>query len=444
MVRLSGLGSWTDIVKSTWTNWAKNQSSYGIGFHSPIHESELVAIVNYSRAAHQHVKVVGHGHSFTDIAVTDGQIVSLDKYDRVLNIDIVKCEITVQAGIQLAVLNEELDKAGFAMPNLGDIAYQSLAGSLSTSTHGTGALLPGLAAQVVGMRLITADGSIVNCSEMENPEIFHVSRVGLGALGIVSTLTLRVVSAFCLHAVEEPMRLDHVLEHLDEYVDGNDHFEFYWVPHTGWALTKRNNRTELPLDRPRRISKWWNKTVMENYAFGMVCWLGRIIPILIPKLAKALPSTGRTESVNKSYKIFTSKRIVKFYEMEYAIPRPHLKEALNRLCAMVDSKGFKLNFPVEVRFAAGDDIPLSTASGRASAYIAVHIFKGMTYEPYFHEVEAIMNDYDGRPHWGKLHFQTLNTLSPRYPEYQRFIDVRNRLDPEGVFTNDYLCRVLGR
>ena len=210
------------------------------------------------------------------------------------------------------------------------------------------------------------------------------------------------------------------------------------------ALTKRNNRTVLPADPGKRIRTWWNKTVIENYAFGAVCWFGRLVPALIPKLAKALPSSGRTEYVNKSFKVFTSKRIVKFYEMEYAIPRSQVKVALNRVRAMVEFKKFKLSFPVEVRFAAADDIPLSTAYGRESAYIAVHVYKGMEYESYFREVESIMNDYEGRPHWGKLHYQTLKTLSPRYHELQRFADVRNRLDPEGVFTNDYLRRVLGK
>jgi L-gulonolactone oxidase len=370
--------------------------------------------------------------------------VSLENYNKVLNLDTVAHQVTVQSGIRLSDLNEQLDLQGFAMPNLGDIAYQSLAGSISTSTHGTGITNTGLAAQVVGLRLITADGSILNCSLGANAELFHVARVGLGALGILSTVTLRIVPAFNLHAVEEPMRLDHLLDHLDEFVSNNDHFEFFWVPHTGWALTKRNNRTVLPADPRKRIRTWWNKTVMENYAFGTVCRIGRLIPSLIPKLAKALPSSGRTEYVNKSFKVFTSKRIVKFYEMEYAIPRANITDALNRVRAMVEIKKFKLNFPVEVRFAAADDIPLSTACGRESAYIAVHVYKGMEYEAYFREVESIMNEYEGRPHWGKLHFQTLKTLSPRYHELQRFADVRNRLDPEGVFTNDYLRRVLGK
>ncbi len=430
-------------MTARWKNWSGNQVSNGLALHKPSIESEIVAIVDFARAANQRVKVVGHGHSFTDIAVTDGHIVSLDNYNRVLKVDPGALEVTVESGIQLLELNEQLDALGYAMPNLGDIAYQSVAGASSTSTHGTGIRMQGLAAQIAAMTLITADGKVMACSPTDNADVFHVARVGLGALGIVSTVTLKVVPAFNLHAIEEPMRLDHVLENIDKYIAENDFFEFFWVPHTGWALTKRNNATNRQPDPARRIETWWNKTVMENYAFGLVCALGRMAPKLIPRLAKALPSSGRAEYVNKSYKIFTSKRIVKFYEMEYAIPRHHLVEALTRVVKMVDERGFMLNFPVEVRFTAADDIPLSTSSSRDSAYIAVHIYKGMSYKPYFEAVEAIMNDYEGRPHWGKLHFQSLETLSSRYPEYKRFADVRNRLDPEGVFTNDYLRRVLG-
>jgi len=350
----------------------------------------------------------------------------------------------VQSGMVLADLNERLHREGLAMPNLGDITYQTIAGALSTSTHGTGHARTGLAAQVVGFRLIDASGNVLQCSEHENDEVFHVGRVGLGALGVLSTLTMRVVPAFQLCAVEEPMRVKDVLVNIDQLVNDNDFFEFYWIPHTGWALTKRNNICDLPSDPPRRFAHWWNKIFMENIAFGALCYLGRMRPGLIPRLAKVLPSTGRVEYVNASYKIFASTRLVRFYEMEYSINRESVVPALERVMKLVDDEGLLLNFPVEVRFTAPDDVSLSTSYGRSSAYIAVHVFKGMQHEPYFRAVEKIMMDYGGRPHWGKIHFQSAESLSSLYPEYQRFIEVRNRLDPEGVFTNDYLRRVLGR
>jgi FAD-linked oxidoreductase len=427
-----------------WKNWAGNQVATPSVVHAPTSEHDLVAIVQYAVATSKRVKVVGSGHSFTAIAVATDVLVDLKNFNEFLEVDLDRGEVTVQAGIVLADLNRRLEIEGLAMPNLGDVTYQTVGGAVSTSTHGTGRDRTGLAAQITRFRLIDAMGVVHDCSTESNSEIFHVGRVGLGALGILSTVTLRVVPAFNLCAVEEPMRISTLLSKLDEIVDSNDFFEFYWVPHTGWALTKANNVSSLPADPPTRLTTWWNKFVMENIAFGAVCYLGRLRPALIPRLAMALPSSGRVQYVNTSYKIFASKRIVRFYEMEYSIRRDGVVEALTRVMRMVDDKGFLLNFPVEVRFTQADDVPLSTSYGRPSAYIAVHVFKGMDYEHYFTEVEKIMAGYEGRPHWGKIHFQTTESLSGLYPEYQRFIEVRNRLDPEGVFTNDYLRRVLGR
>ena len=427
-----------------WKNWAGNQRATPKSVHFPSSENELVAIVRFAQAAKRRVKLVGSGHSFTAIAVADDILVDLRNYCEFLEVSADRTCVTVQSGMVLADLNERLHREGLAMPNLGDVTYQTIAGALSTSTHGTGQGRTGLAAQVVGFRLIDSGGNVLQCSEHENDEVFHVGRVGLGALGVLSTLTVRVVPAFQLSAVEQPMRVRDVLANIDQLVNDNDFFEFYWIPHTGWALTKRNNICDLPSDPPRRFAHWWNKIFMENLAFGALCYLGRMRPGLIPRLAKVLPSSGRVEYVNASFKIFASKRLVRFYEMEYSINRESVVPALERVMKLVDDEGLLLNFPVEVRFTAPDDVSLSTSYGRPSAYIAVHVFKGMQYEPYFRAVEKIMMDYGGRPHWGKIHFQSAESLSSLYPEYQRFIEVRNRLDPEGVFTNDYLRRVLGR
>ena len=427
----------------TWQNWARNQRARPVAVDHPASEDELAALVARAAERGEAVKAVGSGHSFTAAAVTDGRLVSLDRYARVLEVDTERFRVTVEAGMRLEHLNVALDDRGLALPNLGDIAYQTVAGATSTATHGTGARLPGLAAQIVALRIVTGDGSVVACSAAEEPEVFHAARVGVGALGIVSTLTLQLVPAFHLHAVNEPMRVDAVLAELDAHVDGNDHFEFFWVPHTGWALTKRNNRTTEPLAPRRRWKQWWDQILMENHAFGALCRVGRRRPGWTPRLARALPASGRQEYVDRSYRVFASPRLVRFYEMEYEIPREACAEALQRVRAFVDDAGLRLSFPVEVRFTAADDIPLSTGYGRPNAYIAVHVFEGMPYERYFSGVERIMDDYGGRPHWGKLHFQTAETLAPRYPEWDRFEMVRHRLDPDGRFANAYTRRVLG-
>lgn len=427
-----------------WSNWAGNQQTGSVLVSKPQTESELQQVVQSAQLSGRRVKAVGSGHSFTAIAVAEEVLVDLSKYDEILAIDKTNQTVTVQSGIQLSKLNQALHENSLAMENLGDIAYQTIAGAISTSTHGTGAKFTGIANQVVALRVVLADSSIVECSANLNAELFSCARVGLGAIGLISTVTLKVVPAFNLGVIEEPMRVDDVLQNLDLHVDSNDHFEFFWVPHTGWALTKRNNRNNLPVEPMSKMSHWYSKTLMENYAFGAVCMLGRARPSLIPKLAKALPSSGRNEYSDASHKVFASKRIIKFYEMEYAIPREACAEALNRVRRMVTDSGFFLNFPVEVRFTAPDEIPLSTASNRESAYIAVHIYKGMNYVPYFTEVESIMNSYQGRPHWGKLHFQNASTLASRYPQWDVFQAVRNQVDPKRMFSNQYLETVLGK
>ena len=427
-----------------WSNWAGNQQTGIVLFSKPQTESELQQVVQSAQMSGRRVKAVGSGHSFTAIAVSEEVLVDLSDYDEIVAIDKINQTVTVQSGIQLSKLNQALYENSLAMQNLGDIAYQTIAGAISTSTHGTGAKFTGIANQVVALRVVLADSSIVECSANVNAQLFSCARVGLGALGLISTVTLKVVSAFNLAVIEEPMRVDDVLQNLDLHVDSNDHFEFFWVPHTGWALTKRNNRNNLPVEPMSKMSHWYSKTLMENYAFGAVCMLGKARPSLIPKLAKALPSSGRNEYSDASHKVFASKRIIKFYEMEYAIPREACAEALNRVRRMVTDSGFFLNFPVEVRFTAPDEIPLSTASNRESAYIAVHIYKGMNYVPYFKEVESIMNSYEGRPHWGKLHFQSAATLASLYPQWDVFQAVRNQVDPQRMFSNQYLETVLGK
>ena len=427
-----------------WSNWAGNQQTGTVLLSKPQTESELQQVVQSAQASGRRVKAVGSGHSFTAIAVSEEVLVDLSDYDEIVAIDKINQTVTVQSGIQLSKLNQALYENSLAMQNLGDIAYQTIAGAISTSTHGTGAKFTGIANQVVALRIVLADSSIVECSANVNAQLFSCARVGLGALGLISTVTLKVVPAFNLAVIEEPMRVDDVLQYLDQHIDSNDHFEFFWVPHTGWALTKRNNRNSLPVEPMSKMSHWYSKTLMENYAFGAVCMLGKARPSLIPKLAKALPSSGRNEYSDASHKVFASKRIIKFYEMEYAIPREACAEALNRVRRMVTDSGFFLNFPVEVRFTAPDEIPLSTASNRESAYIAVHIYKGMNYVPYFTEVESIMNSYQGRPHWGKLHFQSAATLASRYPQWDVFQAVRNQVDPQRMFSNQYLETVLGK
>lgn len=426
-----------------WVNWGGNQMCAPAEVASPASAGELSALVARAASAGLKVRAVGSGHSFTDAACTSGVQVRFDRLAGVRHVDTEHARVTVGAGTTIAALNEELASAGLALPNLGDIGYQTVSGAISTSTHGTGLRYASIAAQVVGMELVAGDGKVVRASERENPDILAAARVGVGAAGLLSEVTLQCVPAFNLHAHEAPMRVDEVLSRLEELVTGNEHFEFYWVPHTRWALTKANNRTGEARRGPGAARAFYERVLLENVAFGAACRVGRWRPSLIPRLARAVPSTGVTDFVDRSDKVFTSPRYVHFCEMEYSLPFEAAAPALRSLMAMVEERGLLVSFPVEVRFLGPDDIPLSTSTGRDNAYIAVHMYRGTPYDQYFRAVEDIMWDMGGRPHWGKLHYKDAAGLSGRYPQWSVFQDVRRRLDPAGVFANPYTDRVLG-
>lgn len=427
-----------------WRNWARNQRCTPAAREEPRSVLEVVEAVLRARAAGQAVKVAGSGHSFTDVACTDGRLLCVDALDRVLDVDREAGTVTVEAGITIRALNRELAERGLALANLGDIDRQTIAGATSTGTHGTGARLGGLATFIRAMELVTADGDVLRCSPDEEPEVFHGARVGLGALGVVTRLTLACEPAYTLRHVERPGRLDEVVAELEDLVDGHDHFELYWLPHTDTCSLLCNDRTE-EAPRPKSAYKRWRAEVFyPNYFFGALVTAGRLQPQLVPRIAQVVAGTvGSARLIDRSDRILISTRLLRFVEMEYAIPREHAVDALLAVRRLIDDEGLHVSFPVEVRFTAPDDVPLSTAHGRDTCYIAVHMARGMPHAAYFDGVEAIMDRFGGRPHWGKLHGQRAATLAPRYPEWDRFQRLRARLDPERRFANAYLDRVLG-
>jgi FAD-linked oxidoreductase len=434
-------------VGTRWRNWAGNQRCAPSGVVTPANTEELARVVTEAAGRGQRVKPIGSGHSFTGIGLTGGIQLALNRFTGLRAVDRRAGLVTVSAGTTLHELNRLLDELGLALPNLGDIDRQTLAGALATGTHGTGRLLGGLATQVRALELVLADGSIVWCDAGSDPELFACARVGLGALGVVSAVTLAVEPAFILHAQELPMPLDTVLGELDELVAENDHFEFYWFPHTGQTLTKRNNHR--PADAPGRplgaVRRLVEDELMANGAFTLTCRLGAWRPRFVPALNRLVAgSLSRREFTDSSYRVFCSPRRVRFVEMEYAVPRDAIAAAVAGVRTVTELPGMTVSFPIEVRFARADDIPLSTACGRDSAYVAVHMFAGQPYRRYFDEVEAVMGSLGGRPHWGKLHSLDAATLRTRYPRFDEFLAVRERVDPAGVFGNDYLGRVLGR
>ncbi|MGW6240353.1 D-arabinono-1,4-lactone oxidase [Streptomyces sp. NPDC055094] len=428
----------------TWRNWAGTVTARPARVVSPASIEELTATVRRAAEDGLRVKAVGTGHSFTAAAATDGVLIRPDLLTGIRETDRAAGTVTVAAGTPLKRLNTALAREGLSLTNMGDIMEQTVAGATSTGTHGTGRDSASIAAQIRGLDLVTADGSLLRCSAGENPEVFAAARIGLGALGVVTAVTLAVEPVFLLTAREEPMSFDRVTAEFDQHVAENEHFEFYWFPHTGNCNTKRNNRSAGLAAPPGRLSGWIEDELLSNGAFQAACSLGRAVPATIPALAKissrALSARTYTDI---PYKVFTSPRRVRFVEVEYALPREAAIGALREVKAMIERSPLRVSFPVEIRTAPADDIALSTASGRESVYIAVHLYRGTPYRSYFTAVERIMTAHGGRPHWGKIHTRDAAYLSGVYPRFGEFTALRDRLDPDRLFGNDYLRRVLG-
>jgi len=424
-----------------WTNWARQQVCAPAVIERPRSEEQVAAAVRRAAKEGLPVRAVGSGHSFTDIACTDGAMVDVSAMDRVLEADSSTGLVRVQAGISINAFGEALEGHGLALENQGDVDTQALAGALATATHGTGLAFGNLSSRVESLRLVDGRGEV---HEIDGGDELLAARVGLGALGIVTELTLRTVPLFTLRRSDVPRPLGETLDTMDGLVAGSDHWEFLVFPYSDVALTRTSSRSDEAPNAVGERKLWLQEHLLENAVMGAFARTGRALPRLIPRLNATLsrlvsPST----KVDRSWRVFATRRAVRFTEMEYAIPRDCAREAVEAVMDLVERRRLPVTFPIEVRFTAGDDAFLSTAHGRQTCYVAIHQYLGMEYESYFRAVERIMDGLGGRPHWGKRHYQSADTLAGRYPEWDRFAAVRAQLDPEGRFENDYTQRVLG-
>ena len=423
-----------------WRNWSGEQACVPAVFARPGSTAEVAAEVRAAAAREHVVRVTGAGHSFTDAVVTEDTLLSLDAMDRVLDVDRATGLVRVQAGIRLRALSDALAGHGLALQNLGDVNVQSIAGATATGTHGTGATLPNLSAQIARLQLVDGHGEV---HELDGGDALRSARVSIGALGVVTEVTLQCVPAFTLRGVDAREPLADVLAALESRPDATRHFEFFVFPHTDVALTRTNEIIEGPPQPPSRPARFFEDVVLGNYALGVAVSAGRRMPRLIPRINRGVAGafSARTR-VDRADRIFASPRLVRFVEMEQAFPRGAARDVVERVLAAAER--FPVNFPIEVRFVAGDDALISPAGGRETVYVAVHNAVGMPWEPFFRAVQAIGDDHDARPHWGKRHFHTAATLAPRYPEFDAFRAQRDAFDPDRRFTNRYVERVLGR
>lgn len=429
-----------------WRNWGRNQRVRPQRVEYPASVDAVRRAVTSAAARGLRVKAVGAGHSFSAIAVAPDVLLDLTELSGVVAVDRERSRVTLLGGTRLWAVPRLLAPFGLAMTNLGDIDRQTIAGAISTGTHGTGAGFGGLATQVVGVTLVTADGELLHVSD-DGPEadLLPAVALGLGSLGVIVEVTLQCVPSFLLRAVERPQPLDDTLEALPVHATA-DHFEFYWFPHTDVAVTKTNTR--LPESARREpvpaVRRWVDESLMANGVYRATCAAGAVVPAAVkPVNALAARTFGNRTFTDDAPHVFTQRRTVRFREMEYAVPVDRLVPAFREVQELIDRRGWRISFPIEVRVAQGDDRWLSTAYGRDTGYIAVHRYHREDPGPYFAAVEQVMAAHAGRPHWGKEHHLDAATLRARYPRFDDFLAVRDRLDPARVFSNPYLARVLG-
>ncbi|GAB3622512.1 D-arabinono-1,4-lactone oxidase [Mariniluteicoccus endophyticus] len=431
------------MSKNLWSNWSGNVTCDPLEVAYPSSTQEVAALVRRAAERGLTVKAVGAGHSFSAIAEASGVQVSLDRMAGLVSVDAATKQVTLRAGTRLHNMPGILEPLGLAMENLGDIDAQSLAGAVSTSTHGTGLGFGGIATQVVGLEIVDGRGEVHRLSGQQVRPVV----VSLGALGIVTEVTLQCVDRFVLEAVEAPEPLADVREPFVERVAAADHFEFYWFPHTKTALTK--TQTRHPATRERaplgRVKRFVDDDLVANRLFDLTCRLGSRVPAVVPTINRVAERlTGDRAHTDWSTNVYTTRRDVRFREMEFSIPLEAMPEALKEIDALIESRRWKVSFPLECRGVAGDDLWMSTAYGRDSGYIAVHRYVRDDERAYFQACQEILYAHDGRPHWGKMHSLTRADLEPRYERFADFSALRDEMDPQRVFANPYLDRVLGR
>jgi FAD-linked oxidoreductase len=421
-------------------NWSGLVDCRPARLEQPADLQGIARAVRESASARRRIRVAGGGHSFTELVATSETLLTLGRF-RGLE-EATAGEAWARGGTPLWELNAALAGRGLALENLGDIDRQTVAGAVSTGTHGTGAALGSLSTQVTAATLITAAGEILECSGQDEPQVFRAAQVSLGALGVLARLRLRVVPAFRLRAVRRRLSLEACLADLPKLRAEHRHFEFFWFPYTDVVQTKAFDPTSEP--ETGRLARWVDEWLAENLAFGLLCRACRVWPGLCRGACRlAARVQGEGDHVYASHRAFCTRRLVRFQEMEYSLPQAKVGEAFREIGEWIARHRPAVCFPLECRFVKADDIPLSPAHGRDSAFIAVHAYRGMEFNAYFDGAEAIFRNHGGRPHWGKLHGLAASELCRLYPLWDEFQAVRERLDPRRVFGSPYLERVLG-
>lgn len=425
------------IKTNSFSNWAGNVKFKPEGVYYPNTEKEIVGLVKEAAQSGKKIRLMGATHSWSALIETEDFLVSLDKCNKVLEVNKEKKQVTVQAGIRLNDLNPLLWAEGLSLSNLGTIAEQSVAGAITTGTHGSGIKYGNIATQVVGVSLVCANGEVKQINESENARLLPAVKISLGALGVISKVTLQCEDAFYLKEESYPLRFDEAMDGFEEQLNTVEHFKMWWFAHAPKVQMYRWYRSKDKLKPRNKIVAVLEDRFLTNHFFGFLLKTGSAMPRLIPSINKFinLVHFKKIDRLEESFKVFSIVVPPKHRECEYAIPVEHTKEALLAYKQMIEEKKFKVNFVVEIRFVKGDDIWLSPAYERDVCYLAAYQHNQHRWDEFVDCFEELMSKYGGRPHWGKEFRISPETLRTRYPKWDEFKKVMLELDPNGMFQN---------
>ncbi|WP_342318296.1 D-arabinono-1,4-lactone oxidase [Corynebacterium mayonis] len=434
-------------MKRRFRNWSGSVLTHPSDFHYPRTIAEVSSLVS----AVPNIRPFGSAHSFSPCAAGEHHMLSLDNLNGVVKVDRERKRVRFLAGTRLHQVPKLLAPFGLALANQGDINTQSLAGAISTSTHGTGIAWTGFAGTVTGLSLVDAHGQLREYSIDTDPDLLRLVTVSLGALGVIVEVEMQCVDAFDLLAVEATADIDEVLDTWEQRTRAVDHFEAFWFPHTDKAMVKNNTRLRpaepAPGGEPKkrsRMTRIIEEEIVGNGAFAASLAVSRAFPKTTGFFnGVAVGAMGANTYRCPAHEVFATPRRVRFHEMEFAVPLADGPSTVRRIRTEIDRRGWLIPFPLELRTTAADDIALSTSTGRESMYIAFHVPRAMNPQTYFPIVEAILREAGGRPHWGKMHTMTGEDLAPLYPRFDEFCALRAEMDPQRRFSSDYLRSLFG-
>lgn len=429
------------MAGSRFVNWGRNHACTPLSVAMPATERELEALMERARAAGEPLKVVGAGHSWSDVACTQGHHVSLDRMQGVLDVDPQRQRVTVQAGIRLHQLIARLAELGLALQNLGSVTQQSIAGAFSTGTHGSGLRFGCLATQVVGMRMLGGDGQWRYLSADATPELFAAAGVNLGLLGVITEVTLQAEALYDLEEHVYALPFDEALGQMLSLVKAHEHVKLWWMPHTDQIQVFTYDRTTRPRSWPS-AGRYLEEQVLNRWGFAALLDIGRRYPSIIPSTNRMVAS-GYMRSmrrVDRGDRLLSLPMPPVHREMEYGVPLERAPEMIRRVRRMIDHHDLRVNFPLEIRFVAADGYLLSPAYGRESCQVGAYIGEGADRARYFNLFEQLALDHGGRPHWGKEFSLRRGQLAAAFPRFADFERVRRGLDPDGLFLNEFARR----